>query len=178
MLMIKSRKDYKYYLECDKIALGISRKYPMPIVDIIWKFERLLRKYEYYKNCSKTIFGKIYLIFLKIHYFTLSRKLGFSIPANVFGPGLSIAHYGTIVVNSTARVGKNCRIQEGTNIGSTNGSSKAATIGDNVFIGTGAKIIGDVKIGNNVCIGAGAVVTKSFGENITVGGGASEKNFI
>lgn len=168
--MIKSRKDYKYYLKCDKIALGIERKIPLPIIDVIWKFERLLRKYEYYKNCSKTIFGKTYLLFLKIHYFKFSRKLGFSIPSNVFGPGLSIAHYGTIVVNGSARVGKNCRIQECVNIGATNGTSKAPKIGDNVFIGTGAKIIGGIEIGDNVCIGAGAVVTKSFGNDITLGG--------
>ena len=150
--MIKSKKDYQYYLKCDKIALGINKKFPLPIVDDIWRFERLLRKYEYYKNCSKTIFGKTYLLFLKLHYLKFSRKLGFSIPPNVFGAGLSIAHCGTIVVNSKAHIGKNCRIQECVNIGATNGSPKAATIGDNVFIGTGA------------------VVTKSFEKNITVGG--------
>lgn len=40
----------------------------------------------------------------------LGEKLGFSIGLNVFGPGLSIAHYGCIVVNSGARIGTNCRI--------------------------------------------------------------------
>ena len=106
----------------------------------------------------------------------LSIKLGFSIPLNVFGPGLSIAHYGTIVVNSAAKVGKNCRIQEGVNIGSTNGSSGAPKIGDNVFIGTGSKIIGDIFIEDDVAIGANAVVVKSIIEKgVTYGGVPAKK---
>ena len=52
----------------------------------------------------------------------------------MIGPGLSIAHYGTIVIGY-AKIGKNLRIQEDVNIGSTNGELNAATIGDNVFIG-------------------------------------------
>ena len=63
-----------------------------------------------------------------------------------------------------AKVGKNCRIQEGVNIGATNGSNLAPQIGDNVFIGTGAKIIGDITIADDVAIGANAVVVKSITE--------------
>jgi serine O-acetyltransferase len=105
-----------------------------------------------------------------------SVKLGFSIPLNVFGPGLSIAHYGTIVVSDAAKVGKNCRIHEGVNIGATNGSFKAPEIGDNVFIGTGAKIIGDITIADDVAIGANAVVVKSILEKgVTYGGVPAKK---
>lgn len=93
----------------------------------------------------------------------MSLKLGFSIPLNCFGPGLSIAHYGCLVVGN-AKVGKNCRIQEDVNIGATGGIPQAATIGDNVFIGTGAKIIGKIHIANNVSIGAGSVVVKDIDE--------------
>ena len=170
--MIRSKKDLKYYLSCDKIALGISKKRPSILFcsDSVWKFERLLRKNEYYRNCSRNLFAKMYYILLRIRFQSLSRKLGFSIPLNVFGPGLSIAHYGTIVVNGKAMVGKNCRIQECVNIGTTNGCADAPVIGDNVFIGTGAKIIGDIKIGNDVCVGAGAVVVKDIPDSVTVGG--------
>lgn len=102
-------------------------------------------------------------------------KLGFTVPLNCFGPGLSIAHYGTITIGN-AKVGRNCRLQEGVNIGSTGGSKKAATIGDNVFIGTGAKIIGDISIANNCVIGANSVVVKSINENgITVAGVPAKK---
>ena len=50
--MIQSRKDYLYYLACDKVALRKNRKRPRYKHDIIWTFERLLRKCEYYENCK------------------------------------------------------------------------------------------------------------------------------
>jgi len=90
-------------------------------------------------------------------------KLGFSIPLNVFGPGLGIAHYGTIVVNGNAKVGANCRIHIAVNIGA-NGGKEAPQLGDNVYIGPGAKIFGDIRIADHVKIGANAVVNKSFDE--------------
>lgn len=131
-----------------------------------------MRKTEFYSYLYQQ--GKIYLIpycWYKLLFHRYSVKLGFSIPLNVFGPGLSIAHYGTIVVSTAARVGKNCRLHEGVNIGATNGSSRAPQIGDNIFIGTGAKIIGDITIADDVAIGANAVVVKSIQEQgITVGG--------
>ena len=93
----------------------------------------------------------------------------------MFGPGLSIAHYGTIVVNSNAKIGKNCRIQEGVNIGAS-GNERAPQIGDNVFIGSGAKIIGDIVIADGIAIGAGAIVVKSFTDkNITIAGNPAKK---
>lgn len=45
--MIKNKKDSKEYLEADKKQLGITRKYPCSFTDQIWKFEIVLRKYEY-----------------------------------------------------------------------------------------------------------------------------------
>lgn len=50
--MIKSREDYMHYLESDRIALGRTEKKPRKN-DEIWKFERLLRRLEYYTNCKK-----------------------------------------------------------------------------------------------------------------------------
>lgn len=174
--MIKNKTDYKKYIYQDKIALGFTKKRPRMFYDEIWRFEKLLRKCEYYKNCHKSLFSRVYLKFLLIKFHKLSVKLGFSIPLNVFGPGLSIAHYGVITVNGSARVGKNCRIHESTCIGATNGTNDAPIIGDNVFIGTGAKLIGNIKIGDNVAIGAGALVNKSFEENgITIGGIPAKK---
>ena len=104
----------------------------------------------------------------KLH--NLSVRLGFTIPLNVFGPGLCIVHPGTIVVAGGATIGKNCRIHEGVTIGATNGQSEAATIGDNVFIASGAKIIGNIQICDDVAIGANAVVCSDVLEPCTVGG--------
>lgn len=169
--MIKSKRDYNNYLENDKRALGIKRGRPKLLFDEIWKFERLLRKCEYLKNRNSILY-----YFYKFKFSKMSIKLGFSIPLNVFGPGLSIAHYGTIVVNGKSKIGKNCRIQENVTIGATNGSSEAPVIGNNVFIGSGAKIIGDINIADDICIGAGAVVVNSFNEpGITIAGVPAKK---
>jgi serine O-acetyltransferase len=176
--MITTKKDLKHYLGQDAIALRCYKKRPRILGDDIWKYQIILRKTEYYANSFHN--SKKYLLFHYIWYRNQLRKysfkLGFSIPLNVFGPGLSIAHYGTIVVNAAAKVGKNCRIHEGVNIGATNGSSSAPQIGDNVFIGTGAKIIGDISIANDVAIGANAVVVKSITESgVTYGGVPAKK---
>ena len=128
-------------------------------------FQLTLRKAEYYENCRKNIPGRIYLTFLKLRLMKLSTNLGFTIPRHVFGPGLSLAHWGSIVVHPDVRVGKNCRIHSAVNIGIFKG--KCPIIGDNVYI---AKLFGGITIGNNVTIGANAVVNKDVPSNVTVGG--------
>lgn len=89
-------------------------------------------------------------------------KLGFTIPPNTCGKGLNIHHYGCIVINENARIGENCNIQQGVNIGQNYGNSNVPTIGNNVYIGPGAKIFGKIYIADGCAIGANAVVNKSF----------------
>lgn len=168
--MITSKSEYKQYLDADRIALGRSGSLKSRIRHYLdpgstWAFQKLLRKTEYYKNCKKGLLGRVHYFYLLFLFRKKSVKLGFSIPLNVFGEGLAIVHYGTIVVNENARVGKNCRIQACTNIGASGGNSKAPQIGDNVYIGPGAKIYGDIKIGNNIAVGANSSVNKSFEKN-------------
>ena len=175
--MIDSKEKYKYFLLSDKKALGIIKHKPSFIGDEIWKFEILLRKTEYYKNTMKKKLNKKILYYICLYRFHRARiKLGFSIPLNVFGPGLSIAHRGTIVVNGNAKIGKNCRIQECTTIGATNGENSAPILGDNIYIGSGARIIGNIKIADDIAIGANAVVNKNFETpGITIAGVPAKK---
>ena len=173
--MITSKKELKDYLEKDKWALNLShKKRPNIIRDEIWIYEICLRKREYYTYISAKYPSNIFYRVMKVLYtylhFRKGVKLGYSIPINVFGPGLSIQHIGPIVVNPNAKIGSFCRIHECTTIGATNGNSESALIGDYCFIATGAKIIGNVTIGNRVSIGANAVVTKSIVDGVTVGG--------
>jgi serine O-acetyltransferase len=177
--MIKSKKDYLYYIKSDKIALKITKQSfasklkNLILPNRIWQFQKLLRKLEYYKNVKikKSIIYYLPYLFYKRKFQNLSIRLGFSIPENVFGPGLAIVHYGTIIVNSRAKIGANCRIHACTNIGESGGVAGAPVIGDNVYIGPGAKIYGDISIPNNVAIAANAAVGKSFlNENKVIGG--------
>lgn len=175
--MIKSKQDYRYYLEADRIALGKKRKKPMLFFDEVWVFQRLLRKVEYYKNCKNSSFYRPYYYYLYLKFYLLSLFLGFHIKPNVFGPGLSISHPGTIVVNGSARVGANCRIHVCTVIGTKAGSEDITPkIGNNVYIGPGAKIFGDIVIADGIAIGANSVVTRSFTEpNIGIAGVPARK---
>ncbi len=179
--MINSKATYYKYLEADRIALGRRRDFKSRIGELffphyIWQFQRRLRKFEYYTNCRNDLLGKVYRFFLRIRFRKNSLNLGFSIPINVFGPGLAIVHYGTIIVNPNAKIGSNCRIHANTNIGASGGSHKAPKIGNNVYIGPGAKIYGDIKIGNNIAIGANSTVNKSFlDDNILIAGSPAKK---
>lgn len=111
----------------------------------------------------------IFFIIFRINYRRLSIKLGIQIPYTTkIKEGFSIHHYSCIVIHGKSIIGKNLNIRQGVTIGDVN--SKVPIIGDNVYIGAGAKIIGDVKVGSNVIIGANAVVTRDIPDNTIVGG--------
>ncbi len=180
--MIQSKKDYEYYRKADDLALGINSQSfnfkirQLIVPNYIWKFQKSLRKAEYYKNCKKGFIGKLGYAYQKIKFRKISLKLGFSIPENIFGPGLAIVHYGTIVVNGNAKVGSNCRIHACTNIGASGGKPEAPQIGDNVYIAPGAKIYGNISIANNCAIGANAVVNKTIEEEgVLIAGNPAKK---
>lgn len=171
--MITNRQTLQLYLDADKFALGIHRRFPRPFIDFIWCYERTLRYYEYHKNVGNKLRRYIYSRVLAIR----GKQLGFSISGNCFGPGLRINHYGLLIVNNKARIGKWCDIHQGVNIGE-NGYideqgrvlSDVPNLGAFCFIGPGAKIFGKCIIGNNVRIGANSVINKDIPDNHTVYG--------
>ncbi|WP_286234357.1 serine O-acetyltransferase [Thalassotalea sediminis] len=85
-----------------------------------------------------------------------------------FMPGFVIMHPVGVVINSKVTGGKGIIVESGVVIGDEKG--QAPVLGENIFIGAGAKIIGGVTIGNNVKIGANAVVVKDVPDNVTVVG--------
>lgn len=175
--MINSKQELKEYLLADAKASSRNTIKAKLFGDEVWKFQLSVRKLEYYeslKGIKRTVIFPI-KVFTRMKFHKYSVKLGFSIPLFVFGKGWSLPHYGTIVVAKNAVIGENCRIHEGVTIGATNGSSNAAVIGKNVFIGSGAKIIGAVKIADDVAIGANAVVIKDIDEPGTTWGGVPAK---
>ncbi|MBR5984358.1 MAG: serine acetyltransferase [Bacteroidales bacterium] len=121
---------------------------------------------------SRKLLFPIYLIYrLKLN--RLSYKSGIQIPDTTqIGKGFYIGHFGCIVISAQTIIGNNVNISQGITIGRTNRGEKQGvpTIGNDVYIGPGAKIIGKINIGDNITIGANAVVTSDVPDNACVAG--------
>ena len=166
--MISTKADYERYLRDDLTAAGMSRwrlqdQLRRPEVHYL----RLLRLVEYLLAQSGAV-SRVRRSWARWRLLRSSTRLGLSIPPNVFGPGLGIAHYGSIVVNSRARVGAWCRINSATNIGL--GPSGVPTIGDFCYIAPGAVVYGGITVGDRVVVGANAVVGRDVPDGVTVAG--------
>ncbi len=159
--MIWTKKDLKEYLEADRLAMDVKRKHPRIFGDEVWKYEVILRKCEYYLNVKGHPILKRY--YYARHHFK-SIKLGILIPPNAFGKGLRVVHCGGIVVNpEMTGGGENCTIHQGVTIGKGS-DGLVPKLGDNVWIGAGAKIFGGIEIADGCKIGANAVVNRSCTE--------------
>ncbi len=119
-------------------------------------------------------------LYLKKHYFLARwisqrtvRKTGIEIhPGATIGKGLFIDHGSGVIIGETAKLGDNVTLYQGVTLGGT-GKEKGKrhpTLGDNVMVSAGAKVLGSFKIGENSKIGAGSVVLKEVPANCTVVG--------
>jgi len=126
-----------------------------------------------YKFLSKNIITKIVRIPVSLILTHYKYLLGIDIsPDAQIGPGLFIGHFGGIVVSNKAKIGSNCNLSLGVVIGETFGGQNPGvpTIGNSVYIGPGAKIIGKIMVGNEAAIGAGAVVVSDVPDGCVVAG--------
>ena len=119
-------------------------------------------------------------LYLKKHYFLArwvsqraARKTGIEIhPGAVIGKGFFIDHGSGVIIGETAIIGDNVTLYQGVTLGGTGKETgkRHPTLGDNVMVSAGAKIIGSFKIGENSKIGAGSVVIEEVPPNCTVVG--------
>lgn len=101
------------------------------------------------------------------------RKTGIEIhPGAKIGKGLFIDHGHGVVIGETAEIGDNVTLYQGVTLGGTGKErgKRHPTIGDNVMISAGAKVLGSFKVGDNSKIGAGSVVLSEIPDNSTVVG--------
>ncbi|WP_051538333.1 serine O-acetyltransferase [Butyrivibrio proteoclasticus] len=129
----------------------------------------------HYRLCHYFI-GKgnkpFYYLFL-IKFKKLQVRCGIELnPRTEIGYGLRLPHRGSIVIHPNTKIGNNCEIMSCVTIGNNilKDRDAVATIGDNVMICTGARVIGNVSIGNDVIIGANSVVNKDIREGTIVAG--------
>jgi serine O-acetyltransferase len=125
-------------------------------------------------------YRKAHKLYLKGHFYRArrlsqktARKTGIEIhPGAQIGEGLFIDHGHGVVIGETAIIGDNVTLYQGVTLGGTGKESgkRHPTVGNNVMIGAGAKVLGSFKIGDNCKIGAGSVVLEDIPSNSTVVG--------
>ena len=158
--MILKRKELKDYLSIELMYKKTLKNILFPPPNYI--FVKWLRIYEFFYNNRSNLFLTPFLLWAYFQYYRYSLKCGLSIPKNVCAKGLTLYHFGSIVINPSCVIGENCCIMNNVNIGANNGSCAAPQIGNNVYIGPGAVIFGDIKIADGCYIGANSVVNKNI----------------
>lgn len=161
-------KEKKKYIKNNNIFILLKLIITKENIWQIWRYIYYYYYCKYYKSKNNIIF-KVKLLLCRRKKNKLGTKLGIEIHENSLDIGMIIYH-GNIVINSKAKIGKNCRLHGMNCIGNNGKNDLCPIIGDNVEIGVGAKIIGNVRVGNNVVIGAGAVVVKDVPDNVVIVG--------
>lgn len=174
--MITSRKKLAEYIRADFEAQGMEH----PLLSRItygenWRmfsYMKTLRHLEYYMNTKSSLLGNIMYFYYLLKHRRNCIKYQINISPNTCNSGLKLVHPGFRRLGGYLKIGKNCTFLPLVLIGkkSPNVDTTNYTIGDNCYFGTGAIVMGPVKIGNNVTVGAGAVVTKDIPDNCVVAG--------
>jgi serine O-acetyltransferase len=165
---ITTAADYRAFVAADMLANRVKKwrfdsRWRHPVVHYL----RLLRKVEYLQARQDPL-SRVVRFWVRSRLQSQGVRLGFTVPPGVAGPGLSIAHYGTLVINTRARIGKFCRLHPGITIGISDGG--VPVIGDLVYIGPNAVLYGAIHVGDGAAIGANSVVNRDVPSAVTVAG--------
>jgi len=168
-------KEYKYLVLADLYRISGSIQLTALLRHVLrggsYKYVFWMRTCQY-TRASRVLRYCVYP-FARLLLGRYRYRLGISIPPETcVGSGLYIGHFGGVVVNKNSVIGRNCNISQGVTLGQSNRGSKTGCpiVGNNVYIGPGAKIIGAVRIGNDVAIGANCVVTRDVPDHSVVVG--------
>jgi len=165
-------QDLLRYGRVKKFGFGVFFKYVFIEVIPGIKFSIIFRLCQHYRYKNRLLFYFYFLWLRRIKY-----KYGFDISYRTqIGKGLYIGHFGGIVIHGDTIIGENCTLSQGLTIGILNRGSKAGIpkIGDRVFIGPSAVILGGISVGNDVLIGANAVVSFDVPDSSVVAAPASQ----
>lgn len=173
---IKTREELREWLNYEKERYPQESylKYLLQTNEnsLIWKHQKLLRITEYHMNANHKLRARVYRLRLN----RIQMKYAMHIPPNVCGKGLKVMHIGPILMNENAVVGENCKFHMNTALVAGGTNNGVPTLGDDVVVGIGAIILGDVQIADGVAVGANAVVNRTVLEkNITVAGIPAKK---
>ncbi|KAB1067040.1 serine acetyltransferase [Tamlana haliotis] len=124
-----------------------------------------------YRSKLPVFFKRVALLLFVFWQKGIEIVTGISLPYSAqIGEGFYIGHFGGVIVNPSAIIGRNCNISQGVTIGVSGRDEKRGVpvIGDNVYMGANAVIVGKIKIGNNCVIGANSLVNMNIEDNKTV----------
>lgn len=180
--MIQSRNELKFYIHED-IKCNLNNKnvswLEYHIKKIIGhegimacEYLKCLRHLEFYTNCSNSFYDKLFKNYYQVKLHRLSLKYGIQIHPNTCGYGLRLLHFkvgGGIILNCKS-MGNYCSVNAGVVVGNKDSQENIATIGDNVKLNVGCKVIGKISIGDNVIVAPNSVVVKDVPTNAIVSG--------
>lgn len=151
------RSDIRRYANRNSnlVVIAIEAAYTHPaIIGVIWyRIGHAL----WLKRKNPVFF--ILFVINRILYPIVRIYSGLELPAKTqIGPGLFVNHFGPTIIAGTMVAGRNLTIEQGVTIGK--GPTGVPHIGNDVYIGTGAKVINGITIGDHASVGAGAVVVK------------------
>jgi len=163
--------EYKYLILSDLYRRKRSVKFKTLFKELLtgesYKYVFWMRTCTYSRSHPFLRYS-IYRI-AKIMYKHYTYKFAISINISTqIGSGFFIGHFSGIFINKRCIIGKNCNISQGVTLGGTH--KGFPVLKDNIYIGPGAKLVGNILIGNNVTIGANCVVTKDIPDNSVVVG--------
>jgi serine O-acetyltransferase len=122
------------------------------------------------RSVKTPIIGLLLRILARILHLGVMVVSGINIqPYSAIGRGFAIHNFSCIFILAE-RMGDNCTVNQGVTIGNVRGSPRPPILGDNVYVGAGAKILGEVNIGSNVVIAANSLVVSNVPDNCTVAG--------
>lgn len=160
-----TKSELKHTLEQDLLRYEIRKSFSFWMffkyyfIQVIpgLKFTVVLRYCQYYRRKNRLLFYFFFLWLRRLKY-----QYGFDISYRTkIGEGLYIGHFGGIVIHGDAEIGAFCNLSQGITIGvlARGKNSGIPKIGNRVFIGPGASILGGITIGDDVLIGTNAIVT-------------------
>lgn len=172
----KSKTEFKTYLYADAFRyLGDNGEFSFKAW-IKYYLHHPNYRYVFWMRCAQFTYGRKWLVLLKWYAYVrlqhLRNKTGIQIsPATKIGKGFYIGHWGSIVIN-VREIGENVNIIQTCTIGVAYRGDRGGIpiIGDKVYIGSGARIFGGIRVGNNVAIGVNSVVTRDVEDNSVVAG--------
>tara|TARA_R100001369_G_scaffold11984_2_gene25794 strand:+ start:43 stop:594 length:552 start_codon:yes stop_codon:yes gene_type:complete len=163
----KFKKDlgkYKDYSNTNSLVLLLTQQG-------LWALFVYRISNSIYISKMPNVFRRVLLIPCLIAQKWIEILTGISLPYSaIIGERFYIGHFGGIIINAQAVIGNNCNISQGVTIGVSGTKQKRGVpiLGDNVYIGANAIVVGEISVGDGAVIGANSLVTKDVLSNTTV----------